>query len=103
MYGNNFLAYFKEGQEKTDWEKTKEINDNAKTSPILGFSFDSTPVQNEIASVSAVLNEYILSLESGAVDPEKVMPEFLEKMKVAGSDKLIEEAQSQLDKWLASK
>ena len=37
------------------------------------------------------------------MDPEKVMPEFLEKMKVAGSDKLIEEAQSQLDKWLASK
>jgi putative aldouronate transport system substrate-binding protein len=103
MYGNQFLAYFKEGQNITDWEDTMALNRNARPSPALGFAFDSTPVQTELASVSAVVKEYELSLSTGAVDPARTLPEFLDKLKGAGSQRIINEVQKQLDAWKAAK
>jgi putative aldouronate transport system substrate-binding protein len=103
MYGNQFLAYFKEGQSITDWDDTMALNRNAKPSPALGFAFDSVPVQTELASVSAVVKEYELSLSTGSVDPARVLPEFLDKLKGAGSERIIAEVQKQLDAWKAGK
>lgn len=103
MYGNQFLAYLKEGQVENDWEQTIAMNEAGKTSVAFGFVFDSTTVQNEIASVSAVVQEYQLSLDTGAVDPESVMPEFLNKLEQAGSQVIIDEIQRQLDEWNANK
>ncbi|GHU05569.1 ABC transporter substrate-binding protein [Spirochaetia bacterium] len=103
MYGNQFLAYFKEGQSTTDWVETIAINKSAKPSPALGFVFNPIPVQTEIAGVSAVVKEYELALDTGAVDPVKVLPEFLAKLKGAGSDIVIAELQKQLDAWKRTK
>ena len=103
MYGNQFLAYYKEGQNPTDWEDTKVINNTARPSPALGFSFDSTPVASELASINSVVNEYANSLGVGSVDPDRVMPEFLEKLRNAGSQRFIDEIQRQLDAWKASR
>jgi putative aldouronate transport system substrate-binding protein len=99
MYGNQFLAYLKEGQNLSDWEDTKKINAGAKPSPALGFSFDTTSVAVEMASVNSVISEYIPSLGSGAVDPDRVLPEFLERLRNAGSRRIINELQRQLDAW----
>ena len=103
MYGNQFLAFLKEGQGENDWTETQEMNESATPSPALGFAFDSTPVQNELASVNAVVSEYQVSLDSGSVNPETALPEFLAKLKQAGSDAIIAEVQDQLDDWKASK
>jgi putative aldouronate transport system substrate-binding protein len=103
MYGNQFLAYFKEGQNISDWDDTMTMNRSAKPSPALGFAFDSVPVQTELASVSAVVKEYELSLSTGTVDPARVLPEFLDKLKGAGSERIIAEVQRQLDAWKAGK
>lgn len=103
MYGNQFMAYLKEGQAADDWEKTIELNESGKTSVAFGFVFDPANVQNEIASVSAVVKEYELSLDTGAVDPETTMPQFLEKLEQAGSQIIIDEVQRQLDEWKKNK
>lgn len=103
MMGNQFNALLREGQDDDTWEKTKEINESATTSRILGFAFDSTTVTNELAGVNAVIDQYALSLETGAVDPATALPEFVEKLKAAGSDKIVEEMQKQLDSWIESK
>ena len=55
-----------------------------------------------MASVGAVKDEYELSLDTGAVDPEKALPEFLEKLEAAGSQTIIDEIQKQLDEWKAA-
>ena len=102
-YGNQYLAYLKEGQDEDTWEQTQEINNTAKASPALGFAFDSTKVQTEMASVSAVKAEYELALDSGSMDPDKYMPEFLEKLENAGAQKIIDEVQRQVDEWKKSK
>lgn len=43
------------------------------------------------------------SLETGAVDPETVLPEFIESLKAANVDDVIADKQQQLDAWKASK
>jgi ABC-type sugar transport system, periplasmic component len=103
MIGNQFNAFIREGQQADIWEKTKELNSTAVESKALGFAFDSTPVANEIASVSAVYDQYGKTLEVGGADPEKVLPEFIENLKTAGAEKIIKAMQEQIDEWKASK
>ena len=79
VYGDQFNALYREGQGENDWELTEEINNSAEPSEALGFSFDSTSVQTQLASVSAVVDEYYSSLATGVVNPEEVLPEFLNK------------------------
>ena len=101
MFGNQFNGLLREGQADDDWERTKEMNENATPSRIRGFSFDSTAVTNEMAAVSSVVDQYALSLETGAVDPEATMPQFIEKLEAAGSQTIVKEMQKQLDEWVA--
>lgn len=103
MIGNQFNGLLREGQAPDVWEKTKELNVSALESKALGFSFDSTTVTNEIASVSAVYDQYGKILETGGVDPDTVLPEFTSKLKTAGADKIIAEMQKQLDEWKTSR
>ncbi len=101
MFGNNFNAYLLPSQEDGVWEETIELNNNSKVSRIMGFDFDSSPVKNEMAQCSTVLDEYLPSLVTGAVDYETVLPEFYDKLKMAGSETIIAEKQKQLDEWAA--
>lgn len=100
--GNVFNTYTLEGQPEDVWEQTKELNDSAKTSPILGFSFNPEPVKMEITNVSKVVKEYE-SLVGGELPVEETNAEFLEKLEVAGVDKVLEEMQSQIDAFLTEK
>lgn len=103
MYGNQFLAYFKEGQDPTDWVVTQELNESATPSVAMGFVFDSVPVQNEIASVTAVVNEYEAAFSTGVLNPDEYMSEFLQKLEQAGADVIVAEVQRQLNEWAANK
>lgn len=103
MFGNNFNAYLLPSQEDSVWDETKRLNETSSVSKIMGFNFDQLPVKNEMAQCSTVLDEYLPSLVTGAVDYEDVLPEFIAKLKLAGSEKIIAEKQRQLDEWLKTK
>lgn len=98
--GNVFNSYVLEGQPEDVWEQTKALNDSAKASPILGFSFDPEPVKMEITNVSKVVKEYE-SLVGGELPVEETNAEFLEKLEVAGVNEVIAEMQAQIDAFLA--
>ena len=100
--GNVFNTHVLEGQPDDVWEQTKALNDSAKTSPILGFSFDPEPVQSEITNVSTVVKQYE-SLVGGELPVEETNAEFLSQLEVAGIDTVIAEMQKQVDEFLASK
>ena len=55
----------------------------------------------EIANVKNAVDEYGPSLNTGSVDPNKVLPKAIEKLKAQGIDKIIAECQKQLDEWRA--
>lgn len=100
--GNVFNSYSLAGQPEDIWTQTKALNDSAKTSPILGFSFDPEPVKMEVTNVSKVVKEYE-SLVGGELPVEETNAEFLDKLNVAGIEKVITEMQKQIDEFLVSK
>lgn len=98
-FGNQSLAYLWKGEDLDHWKQMDEFNKSAYQSKAMGFLFDSAPVKTQWMAVQNVINQYRPSLEVGAVDPAKVLPEFIEKLKAAGIDDIIKEKQTQLDNW----
>ncbi|WP_248930801.1 ABC transporter substrate-binding protein [Paenibacillus hamazuiensis] len=102
-FGNQFNAYLLPGQPDDVWQQTIELNNKADRSLLLGFNFNIEPVKAEIAQAQSVIDEYTPGLMTGSVDPDKYLPQFLDRLKAAGADKIIAEKQKQIDAWKASK
>ncbi|NWQ40313.1 ABC transporter substrate-binding protein [Bacillus sp. EB106-08-02-XG196] len=76
-----------------EWKK------NTKTSKAFGFMFDPQPVKTELASCTAVMEQYQKLLEGGALDPDKYLKTINDELYAAGLQKIIDEKQKQLDAW----
>jgi hypothetical protein len=85
------------------WELAEETNKSAIPSLALGFSFDSTPVADQVTACTNVYNQYYLPLINGEVDIDEVLPVFQQALHDAGIDAIIAEKQAQLDAWAAAK
>lgn len=103
MQGNVFLNYLTEGEDPDKVKNLKEFNAEAKKPMDYGFQFDKTPVEMEIAAVRTVMSEYRKQVIMGSMDPEPIMKDYADKLKAAGIDKIIDEAQAQYDEFLANK
>lgn len=98
---NQFIAHKWSGSDPQLWEKMEEFNNSAKESTALGFYFDNSEYENQIAALANVVKQYSGSLSSGSADPEVYIPEFLSALEDAGIDEIIAAKQEQFDKWLA--
>jgi putative aldouronate transport system substrate-binding protein len=103
MFGNQFLNYVWDSEDADKWDNFKDFNQNAKLSPGLGFVFNGDAVRAEIAAVVNVDRQYQTALETGSVDIDQVMPEYSERLKAAGIEKIVAEKQAQFDQFLANK
>lgn len=103
MTGNVFLNYLTENEDPNKVENLKSFNNEAKKPMDYGFQFDKTAVENEIAAVRTVMSEYRKQVIMGNIDPEQKMTEYNDKLKAAGIDKIVEEAQKQYDEFLKNK
>lgn len=74
----------------------------SRVSGANGYTFDNTTVSSEYSAVTTVIEQYAASINAGAVDPSKAVPEFIEALKDAGIDTVIKENQRQLDEWAAN-
>lgn len=101
--GNYFIMYPMVGTSKESLAWEEEQNVKAKTSPAMGFTFDSSEVKTEYTAVSNIISQYLPGLSCGSVDPTTVLPEFIEKLNASGYEKIINAKQEQLDKWMAGK
>jgi putative aldouronate transport system substrate-binding protein len=83
----------------------REFSDNipdSRKSPALGYCFNVESVSTEYSAVSAVVQQYIPSMNCGTLNPETSLTEFKNALKSAGIDKVIAENQRQLDEWAAN-
>lgn len=103
MMGNVFLNYLTEGEDPNKVENLKNFNNQAKKHKFYGFVFDSTPVQRQIAAVTAVDKEYGSQVSCGAMPVEPTLTEYREKLMKAGVQEVIDEIQKQYDAFLAGK
>ena len=101
--GNVTLLPPQQGQGADFWDKFKNYYGSAKEIPVLGYSFDPTNVSNEMGALANIAGEYALALNTGIVDPAEKLPEFIQKLKDNGIDKVVADANSQLDTFLAAK
>lgn len=103
MFGNVFNSYYTDESQVGAWPATAELNRNARPSPVLGFTFDRKAVETEIASISAVTQEYAGPLGGGIVDVEEGLANLNQALKDAGIERVRDEMQKQIDAWLAAK
>ena len=92
-----------EGQGVDFWDGFKAYYGSAGEIPILGWSFNPANVETEMGALANVAAEYALSLNTGMVDPAEKLPEYIQKLKDNGMDKVVEEANTQLGAFLATK
>ena len=82
------------------WEKVFAGYADATVTACMGFTFDVAPVETECLAISQIIQEYKYELITGTSDPDVVIPEMLERMKEVGLEKVITEAQTQLDTFM---
>lgn len=99
--GNQMLNYTRVGEDPKKYENYEKFNQLVSKNPsrMFGFVFDPEPVKNELIAIDTAQKTYTDGLKSGQLDPVENLPKLLEKQKAAGADKVIAEAQKQLDAW----
>lgn len=89
-----------EGQGVNFQQEFKDYYAAAKAIPILGYSFDQTPVETEVGALANIASQYALSLSVGFVDPATELPKFLKALEDNGIQKVIDSANEQLKPYL---
>jgi putative aldouronate transport system substrate-binding protein len=101
-YGNQFNAYYSDETKVGAWEATAKLNNEVAISPVMGFVFEQEPVKTELAQVAAVTKEYVL-MGIGFIDFDAKLPEYQQRVKDAGGDKILAEINKQLEEWKKTK
>lgn len=97
-----FAKWYTKSEGKAIYEKYKEHDTKAMVSPIVGFAYNGEAMKTETAQIDNVLASYMPLLLTGTMDVDKALTEMGEKLKKAGSEKVIADAQKQLDDWKKS-
>ena len=102
-FGSIIVSKYPNSYPENFGELVQELNDNSNQDTNLGFIFDPTNVENEIAACNNVIDQYYKTLQKGQTDDiDAQVDAFIADLKANGSDTIVEEAQRQLDEWRAS-
>jgi putative aldouronate transport system substrate-binding protein len=101
MTGNNKNLYTTDAiTDKMIKERDTSIK-AAKSSPLLGFTPDTSSVKTEITNIQNVMNQYIDGLNTGTSDPKPTIKKMDKALKGAGYDKVQKLLQKQYTEFLA--
>ena len=101
--GNYFIETPEDTVPAGYWDEVRHLNETAFSSYMLGFTMDLTPVENEIINCRNTWDKYGRDLRTGASDPEKVLPIVIAELRKKGMDKIIAEAQRQIDEFFGQR
>lgn len=103
VFGNTFINYNVKGEDSDRVQKMEAFNDSLISAADLGFVFNSENVKTEVGACQNVRKEYETRLANGSEDVDKILPEYIAKLKSAGSEKVIAEAKKQYEEWKKGK
>lgn len=103
IMGNVMMDYLMPGESDTKYEDIKQFNDTAVYTVGYGFLPNFENVNIQYSNCLNVYNEFNKAITYGSVEPEAAIEEFNEKLKAAGIDEVVEEAQKQYEEWKATK
>ncbi len=98
---NQYNSYIWTGNDADLWEQYQQVRDSAQVSKAYGFHFDTSSVVDIISALTAISDQYLITIGSGSVDPETAVAEFNEKLYSVGLQDVIDAKQEQLNDWLA--
>jgi len=81
------------------WDEVRQQNSEATPSVMLGFMMDTSPVINEIMNCRIVWDRFASDLNTGAADPDVLLPRIMAELNANGFQRVLEEAQRQVDEW----
>lgn len=84
------------------WEVIFEGYRDLVASNAVGFSFDITPVEAQVAAVQVVVEKYWAGLVTGTSNPAVEVPKMIAEMEAAGLRDIQAEAQRQFDAFLVA-
>ena len=103
QWGNLFKCTLPVGQPDNFFEELAKMNEEAGAFETnLGFVFVQDAVANEIAACAGVIDEFRKPLMQGAYPESEIeakCAEFVEKLNANGIQKVVDEAQKQLNEW----
>jgi putative aldouronate transport system substrate-binding protein len=100
--GNFFIETPEDTVPAGYWDEVRAQNDAAVPSPLLGWTLDITPVENEIINCKNTWAKYSTDIKLGASDPDVMLPQVIAELKSNGMDKIIAETQKQIDEFFAA-
>lgn len=100
--GSQMLILPWEGQGGDFREQAERENQNAQNSPLLGFTLDTTGMDNIIAGLTAGWGQYHDTL-TGGLYTDSLQDEYVAAMNAAGAQDYVAQIQEQVDAWLAAK
>ncbi len=107
MAGYTNGCYCTVTQEDTDeygqFDEIKELTDGAVASVMLGFTFDTTSVYDQLANCGKIWLRYKSEVMTGVQDPSVCVPQIKEELMAAGFQDILDEAQKQVDEFMANK
>jgi putative aldouronate transport system substrate-binding protein len=80
----------------------KEYSNQALINPTMGvgFVYHGQDMAAQTAAIQAIMAEYLPSLDTGSIEVDTALPEFIAKLEAAGINDVIEDKQSKFDSWL---
>ena len=107
MAGYTNGSYFTVTQEDTDeygqFDEIKKLTEGAVASVMLGFTFDTTSVSDKLSNCNEIWLRYKSEMMTGVQDPEVYVPQIKEELMNAGFQDVLDEAQKQVDAFMANK
>lgn len=99
--GTFFTVTPVETDTKDQWGEIKALNEQAVPSALLGFNFDTTNVSDKLSNCREIWLRYKSEVMTGVNDPAEVVPQIKEELMQAGFQEVLDEAQAQVDEFLA--
>ncbi len=101
-FGNSFLLKVWEGADADANEQALAAMEQAVYSPLMGFTLDTTEIGDLYSALSSIArNEYGPALKCGS-GTDGYYEEFIKKLQDAGLQELLDEANDQVQAWIAA-
>jgi len=95
--GNHFIITPTDAVPATFWDEVRHQNEIAVPSVMMGFMMNIAPVMIELTNARMIWERHATDIMVGAADPDVILPRIIEEMRAVGLDRIMEEAQRQVD------
>lgn len=101
--GTFFTVTPPDTDEYNQWDEIKALNESAVPSQMLGFTLDTSEITDKLANCREIWLRYRSEVMTGVLDPAEAVPEIKEELMEAGFQDILDEAQAQVDEFMANK